>query len=239
MSFQPHTIANGWGVGPWDDRTCSPTDLWYQGGDLRPMTELEHGGRITEAPSFEDIKRARDRRAKQARTNKQKEQDTMSEQIDWGEWSGSYGQPFKFETPGMSIAGTITRIHIATINGDRLPSLTIRDNAGVEWSVLAGNVNLQAKLAELRPASGDRIAMVFTGFGEAQPGKSAPKLFDVQLAKGAPAAAAAPAPAQPVHPASPQFQTTAVEYPTQPNLAVVPQPAAPAQVSAADLLGDF
>jgi hypothetical protein len=69
--------------------------------------------------------------------------------------------------------------------------------------VLAGPKALQGLLAAHRPASGDRIGIVFTGFGEAKPGKSPAKLFDVAvkrdganvIAPVAPAAAPAPAPA--------------------------------------------
>ena len=124
--------------------------------------------------------------------------------IDWAEFAGSasgdYPERFKFEAPGDSITGTITDLRIATMpDGSRLPSLDVKAEDGSSWSVLAGQVGLQRALAQHRPATGDRIAIVFTGLGEAKPGKSAPKLFDVVVKRGdeAPAAAPAPAPAAP------------------------------------------
>lgn len=124
--------------------------------------------------------------------------------IDWGEFQGSSGdwQKFRFEAAGDSIAGEITELRIATMpDGTRMPALTIRIEDGSEWSLLASQVNLQRALATHRPATGDTIAIVYTGDGEAKAGKSAPKLFDVVVKRGdesAPAAAPAqPAPAAP------------------------------------------
>jgi hypothetical protein len=129
--------------------------------------------------------------------------------IDWGEFAGSGGQypeRFKFNSPGDAIAGTIVDIRIATMpDGDRLPSLSLRDDQGTEWSLLASQRGLQALLASHRPASGDRISIVYTGDGEAKPGKNAPKLFDVAVVRpdGGPApAAAAPTPPAPAAPSA-------------------------------------
>jgi hypothetical protein len=56
-------------------------------------------------------------------------------------------------------------------------------------------------LASNRPATGDRVAIVMTGLGEAKPGKSPAKLFELQLKRGdetgTPAVVPAPAPAAP------------------------------------------
>jgi hypothetical protein len=90
-------------------------------------------------------------------------------------------------------------------DGDRLPSVTLRDDQGTEWSLLASQRGLQALLATHRPASGDRISIVYTGDGEAKPGKNAPKLFDVAVVRpdGGPApAAAAPTPPAPAAPSA-------------------------------------
>lgn len=144
------------------------------------------------------------------------------EVFDWGEFAGESNFPdsFKFTEPGMSIVGLITKIRKANFDDGPIPELWIRLDDGTERSVLASQRNLQMKLAEIRPASGDRIAIVFTGLGEAKPGKSAPKLFDVQLAQGNAPVSTAPAPA-PAAPAPP------VETPAP----------APAAASAAALLG--
>lgn len=117
--------------------------------------------------------------------------------IDWGEFQGSSGdwQKFRFEAAGDSIAGEITELRIATMpDGTRMPALTIKTEDGTEWSLLASQVGLQRALSTQRPATGDTIAIVYTGDGEAKPGKSAPKLFEVVVKRGDTAAPVAPAP---------------------------------------------
>jgi hypothetical protein len=121
----------------------------------------------------------------------------MSNSIDWGEFQGSSGdwQKFRFETAGDSIVGEITEIRIATMaDGVRMPALTIKTDDGTEWSLLASQIGLQRALSSHRPATGDTIAIVYTGDGEPKPGKSAPKLFDVQVKRGDETPAPAPAP---------------------------------------------
>jgi len=122
----------------------------------------------------------------------------MSNSIDWGEFQGSSGdwQKFRFETAGDSIVGEITEIRIATMaDGVRMPALTIKTDDGTEWSLLASQIGLQRALSTHRPATGDTIAIVYTGDGDPKPGKSAPKLFDVQVKRGDETPAPAPAPA--------------------------------------------
>lgn len=134
--------------------------------------------------------------------------------IDWTEFGGAggdYPDRFKFEEIGDAIAGEITELKIATMpDGTRIPALNIRTADGTVWSLLASQRGLQSLLASNRPATGDRIAIVMTGLGEAKPGKSPAKLFEVQLKRGDDTDVAAPAPA--------------------------PAPPAPAAVSAADLI---
>jgi hypothetical protein len=122
----------------------------------------------------------------------------MSNSIDWGEFQGSSGdwQKFRFETAGDSIVGEITELRIATMaDGTRMPALTIKTDDGTEWSLLASQIGLQRALSTHRPATGDTIAIVYTGDGNPKPGKSAPKLFDVQVKRGDETPAPAPAPA--------------------------------------------
>ena len=122
----------------------------------------------------------------------------MSNSIDWGEFQGSSGdwQKFRFETAGDSIVGEITEIRIATMaDGVRMPALSIKTDDGTEWSLLASQIGLQRALSTHRPATGDTIAIVYTGDGDPKPGKSAPKLFDVQVKRGDETPAPAPAPA--------------------------------------------
>jgi hypothetical protein len=122
----------------------------------------------------------------------------MSNSIDWGEFQGSSGdwQNFRFATAGDSIVGEITELRIATMaDGTRMPALTIKTDDGTEWSLLASQIGLQRALSTHRPATGDTIAIVYTGDGDPKPGKSAPKLFDVQVKRGDETPAPAPAPA--------------------------------------------
>ena len=122
----------------------------------------------------------------------------MSNSIDWGEFQGSSGdwQNFRFATAGDSICGEITELRIATMaDGTRMPALTIKTDDGTEWSLLASQIGLQRALSTHRPATGDTIAIVYTGDGNPKPGKSAPKLFDVQVKRGDETPAPAPAPA--------------------------------------------
>jgi hypothetical protein len=121
----------------------------------------------------------------------------MTNSIDWGEFQGSSGdwQNFRFATAGDSIVGEITELRIATMaDGTRMPALTIKTDDGTEWSLLASQIGLQRALSSHRPATGDTIAIVYTGDGEPKPGKSAPKLFDVQVKRGDETPAPAPAP---------------------------------------------
>jgi hypothetical protein len=119
----------------------------------------------------------------------------MSTSIDWGEFQGSTGdwQKFRFDEVGAQISGEITELRIATMaDGTRMPALTIKTDDGSEWSLLASQMGLQRALASNRPATGDRISIVYTGDGEAKPGKSAPKMFDVAVKRGDEPAAPAP-----------------------------------------------
>jgi hypothetical protein len=133
---------------------------------------------------------------------------TTEAQIDWTEFggvagSGDYPERFTFTTPGDQITGTITSVSVATMpDGTRLPAIELRDDNGTAWSVLAGPKALQGLLAAHKPTTGDRIGIVFTGFGEAKPGKSPAKLFDIAVKRADDVetdadAATSPAPAAP------------------------------------------
>lgn len=124
----------------------------------------------------------------------------MSSDFNWDE----YKQPdnrFKFETPGQSVAGTVTQIRVTDFGTgkpeDRTPELWVTTDDGTELSVTASQLALRSKLAEHRPQVGDRIAIVYTGDGVAKPPKSAPKLFDVKVVRGPGTTAAAAPTGQP------------------------------------------
>lgn len=125
----------------------------------------------------------------------------MSDQLtDWGEWTrpteGDWPEAFKFTTPGDQIVGIITRVRVATMpDTKRLPELTLRLDDNSERQVLASQVRLQSKLAELRPASGDRIAIVFTGTEPSSvAGRSPIKCFEVEMKRGDGASSSTPTP---------------------------------------------
>jgi len=96
--------------------------------------------------------------------------------------SGDYpDRQFKFDTIGVSIAGTITNIRRAEFDGRGVPELWL-DTPDGETSVLCGQANLMTQLLDLRPNVGDRIAIVYTGQRKAKLGMA--KLFDVSLKRG-------------------------------------------------------
>lgn len=90
--------------------------------------------------------------------------------------SGDFPDAFKFDTVGVSIAGTITNVRKAEFDGKGVPELWIQTDNG-ERSVLCGQANLMTQLLEHRPLVGDRIAIVYTGQRKAKLGMA--KLFDV------------------------------------------------------------
>lgn len=107
----------------------------------------------------------------------------------WDEYKGGAGDRWKPEQEGDAIAGEIVRIRTVTFDdGARVPSLTIRTDNGDEVDVLAGQAQLRAKLADLAPERGDRIAIKFTGVEPRGGGKTL-KLFDVGCKKAERAAA--------------------------------------------------
>lgn len=138
----------------------------------------------------------------------------------WGEFEvqSDFPDAFRFEAFGDSIVGTISKLRRANFPDGTVPELWIDIDDGTTRSVLASWRNLQAQLARLRPSVGDRIAIVYIGIGQAKPGKSAPRLFDVDV--------------------NPGGNVEAVPTATPPATSPAPaQPAAPAAMSAASILG--
>lgn len=115
----------------------------------------------------------------------------------WNEFDEptEFPERLKFEVPGDSVVGVITRIRVTDFSGraERTPELWIRpDGAEADVSVVASQVNLRRTLATERPRVGDRIAIVYTGEGEStRAGFSPPKLFDVSVKRVAAAPASA------------------------------------------------
>jgi len=99
------------------------------------------------------------------------------------------GNYVSFETPGDTVTGTILAIRKHTFpDGKTAAELIIRKDDGEEVTVTAGQVMLARKLAELRPAEGDRIGIQFVRTEKRDGGKTL-KHFEVQVANANPAAA--------------------------------------------------
>jgi hypothetical protein len=104
--------------------------------------------------------------------------------FDYDKYAGS-GEYVKFEDVGDQVIGVIKDIREGrTFNGDPCPELVLEDDEGDERTVTAGQVRLKAALAEKRPQKGDRVRIVYSGVGEAKPGKAPPKEFTVDVKQG-------------------------------------------------------
>lgn len=130
----------------------------------------------------------------------------MGPRFDWSNFEEPTEFPdrFKFVTPNDHIAGTITNLRVTNFGGksDDTPEIWI-DTGQAELSIVASEVNLRRQLSQLRPRIGDRIAIVFTGLGKVtQAGRSAPKLFEIEVKPGGVAQPDTPPPA--TSPASPR-----------------------------------
>ena len=100
------------------------------------------------------------------------------------------GDYVAFNDPGDKVVGEILGITIHTFpDNKRAPKLYIRTDDGEEKTLTAGQFELKKKLGELRPETGDRIAVVFTGAEKLEGGKTL-KRFDVQVQRGAAAVSA-------------------------------------------------
>ena len=117
--------------------------------------------------------------------------------VNWSNYAGGdFPAQFKFQAVGDSIAGTITDVREHDFGDGNQPILELTTDDGDEFSVIASQRNLQVRLAEVRPASGDRIAIKFTGEGQpSKPGYNPPKLFEVAHKRGDAPEAPAPEPA--------------------------------------------
>ncbi len=104
--------------------------------------------------------------------------------FDWSDFDqpSDYPDPFKFETVGDSIAGTIQRIDTVTNENGTTPVMDIKPDDGDARTVWISQTRLQRRMAELRPQKDDKVAIVYSGDGHpSKPGYSPPKLFDVKL----------------------------------------------------------
>ena len=100
--------------------------------------------------------------------------------MDWKRYKSSF---FKFEDIGDSISGTVLTVGEADdFNGNPCPKLVIDTDSGPR-TVTAGQVMLQAALAEKEPDEGDHITITYYANGEGKPGRAPAKLFKVEVTR--------------------------------------------------------
>ena len=111
---------------------------------------------------------------------------------NWEEFTNN-GDFVSFKEVGDSVVGVIKSIRTGKdFNGNPCPELILEVD-GEERTVTAGQVLLKAALAEKAPQVGDKVRIVYSGIGDAKPGKAPAKQFtvDVKVAEKARPAAAA------------------------------------------------
>lgn len=104
-------------------------------------------------------------------------------EFDWNEYRQT-GDWITFSEVGDSVVGVVVAVRTGQdFNGRPCPELVL-DVDGSEKTLTAGQVMLRAALAAEQPQAGDRVAIVYSGVGEARPGKAPAKLFDVTVQRG-------------------------------------------------------
>ena len=99
---------------------------------------------------------------------------------NWEEFTNN-GDFVSFKEIGDQVVGVIKQIRTGKdFNGNPCPEL-ILDVDGEEKTVTAGQVLLKAALAEKAPQVGDKVRIIYSGIGEARPGKAPAKQFTVDV----------------------------------------------------------
>lgn len=89
----------------------------------------------------------------------------------------------KFDSPGDTVDGEVLAVGVHQFDdGKRAAKLVIRKTTGDEVTLTAGQMQLAAKLAELRPEEGDHITVTYVRSEKRAGGKTL-KHFDVQVKK--------------------------------------------------------
>jgi len=105
----------------------------------------------------------------------------MSGNSVWDEFPAS--DYIQFENPGDTVTGTITSIGVHTwADGKKSPQIGL-DTPDGDKTLTAGQVQLAAKLRELRPNVGDTLTVTYTRSEKRDGGKTL-KHFDVKVAGG-------------------------------------------------------
>lgn len=101
--------------------------------------------------------------------------------FDWNAFAQN-GDFVTFKEIGDNVVGDIVAIRVGKgFNGDPVPEMIIRTDDGAERTLTAGQTMLKSTLADVRPQVGQRIAIVYSGVGNAKPGQAPAKLFDVAI----------------------------------------------------------
>lgn len=91
----------------------------------------------------------------------------------------------KFENPGDSVSGEILAVGIHQFeDGKRAAKLVIRKDNGDEVTLTAGQVQLAAKLADVRPETGDHVSITYVRSEKRAGGKTL-KHFEVDVKRAA------------------------------------------------------
>lgn len=102
---------------------------------------------------------------------------------NWEEFKNN-GDYVSFGEVGDSVVGIIKQLRTGKdFNGNPCPELVL-DVDGEEKTLTAGQVLLKAALAEKAPQVGDKVRIVYSGIGEARPGKAPAKQFTVDVKTG-------------------------------------------------------
>ena len=134
------------------------------------------------------------------------------------------GDFYKFDNVGDKASGRITRIGKFKFEGDDryVPQLQLTDDAtGEAMDLTAKQVQLKAKLTELRPNVGDHLAVAYTHDEKIADGRKTKKCFTVVVnASGQPQAAPAAVAQAPVEaPVAASPVAAVVESATDPSAA--------------------
>jgi hypothetical protein len=97
----------------------------------------------------------------------------------WDEFKGEY---VKWETPGQVVHGTLMAYERGSYKGNTYPELALSTAEGTR-KVSATQANLKRQLADEYPEVGDELRIEYLGEGEAKPGQSPVKLFELQVTR--------------------------------------------------------
>lgn len=104
--------------------------------------------------------------------------------FEWNNYTQS-GDFVSFKEVGDGVIGIIKAIREGTdFNQNPCPELILETDDGEEKTLTAGQVMLKSALAEAAPQVGDRVRIIYSGVGDAKPGRAPAKLFTVDVKPG-------------------------------------------------------